>query len=155
MGINYHPRYNMSISQDVVWQLTKRNNAQLVKFNENMWSRHPLNMTGFHNASQAASTVSVHGARESVQHGATLKKDQKRFQVCMRHGTKKMAANSCSGGERSTLSSGTVHAAHRTIKGLVFQTHSARRNALRRLQRVSNSSRSSVPGAAAAPAKKE
>merc|ERR1712195_279766 len=90
--------------------LTKRNNAQLVKFNENMWSRHPLNMTGFHNASQAASTVSVHGARESVQHGATLKKDQKRFQVCMRHGAKhgikKMAANSCSGGERSTLSSG-------------------------------------------------
>merc|ERR1711865_355537 len=107
MGIFLKPKHNMSISQDLVWQLTKRNNAHLVKFNENMWSKHPLNMSGFHNSSAAASTISVKATRATVERKSGAKQNQKRFQVAV--------------------------------------THGARRNALRRLQRVNASTKASKP----------
>merc|ERR1711865_104597 len=149
MGIFLKPKHNMSISQDLVWQLTKRNNAHLVKFNENMWSKHPLNMSGFHNSSAAASTISVKATRATVERKSGAKQNQKRFQVAVTHGAvhgiKKMVANSSRGAVASNLTSATVHSAKRTIDGLVFPTHGARRNALRRLQRVNASTKASKP----------
>ena len=43
----------MKIPSEVVWQLTKKYNSFLVKFNGQQLSRDPLNLTNFHNASQA------------------------------------------------------------------------------------------------------
>jgi hypothetical protein len=135
----------MSVSQDLIWQLTKRNNAHLVKFNENMFSRHPLNMTGFHNASQAASTVGVASGKNGkkiyvgIRHGAN-------------HGINKKAVRKVATGSKadhSTTVHGTVSGARRAINAEIFMTHSARRNALKRLQRVAHSTRTNVNGMAA------
>merc|ERR1711957_145073 len=98
------------------WQLTKRNNANLVKFNGNMWSKAP-------------------------------RFDVVTKRIC-KNGIKKVTANSTIRGDNTRQSCSTVHGAARTIKALVYQTHSARRNAYKRLQRVANTSRSNVPGAA-------
>merc|ERR1712166_69064 len=143
MGINNIPFNNMSVSQDLIWQLTKRNNANLVKFNGNMWSKAPLNSTGFHNASQSASTISIHGSQ-----GPKAKRfDVVTKRIC-KNGIKKIAKCSTIRGDNTRQSCSTVHGAARTIKALVYQTHSARRNAYKRLQRVTNTSRANVHGAA-------
>ena len=51
-------------SQDVIWGVLKKRSAFLVKFNGSEWSKSPLSQTGFHNASEAANTVSVSGKKE-------------------------------------------------------------------------------------------
>lgn len=43
----------VKLPNSVLWQLTKKNNSFLVKFNGNTFSHDPLNLTGFHNASSA------------------------------------------------------------------------------------------------------
>lgn len=41
----------MKISNDVIWMLTKKNNAHIVKFNGQHFSKNPLNLTNLHNRS--------------------------------------------------------------------------------------------------------
>ena len=43
----------MRIPNSVVWQLTKKWNTHLVKFNGQQFTHDPLSLTNFHNASQA------------------------------------------------------------------------------------------------------
>ena len=68
-------------SPDVMWMLTKKWNAQKVRFNFNDWSKSPFSLTGFHNASQAANTVGVGGKKE-----LTDKKTVRRiFSLTLKH----------------------------------------------------------------------
>jgi large subunit ribosomal protein L28e len=46
----------MKLPSNVLWQLTKKNNAFLVKFNGQQFSHDPLNLTGLHNASSSGLT---------------------------------------------------------------------------------------------------
>ncbi len=43
----------MKIPNPVVWQLTKKNNAFLVKFNGQTFTHDPLSLTNLHNASSS------------------------------------------------------------------------------------------------------
>ena len=43
----------VKVSSDVIWQLTKKNNAYLVKFNGEQFSHGPLNLTNLHNKSSS------------------------------------------------------------------------------------------------------
>ena len=48
----------MKVPSDVIWQLTKKWNSKLVKFNGQTLSRDPLNLTGLHNASSSGTPPS-------------------------------------------------------------------------------------------------
>ena len=71
----------MKIPSAVVWQLTKRWNSHLVKFNGQQFTHDPLNATNLHNASQAglsndhAVNVSI---RKEASRGHVVKKQVKR-----------------------------------------------------------------------------
>ena len=43
----------MKIPSDVLWQLTKKYNSHIVKFNGNAFSSNPLNLTNLHNRSSS------------------------------------------------------------------------------------------------------
>ena len=86
----------------VLWALTKKNNAFLKKFNHNQWSHNPLSKTNFHNASSAASTCSIQGAkRVTVDKENKKEKTKQVFAVVtkhkMIHGKKAHKKNSTSG----------------------------------------------------------
>merc|ERR1712166_304893 len=136
MGIINYLRKQMSVSQDVIWQLTKRNNSSLVKFNFNSWSKNKMNMTGFHNASQSASCLSVK---------ATGKGKSLRFDIygkcAQKHGIKKVKA-SCN--------NGTNYCHHTSTAGHAAKAH--KKMALQRVQRIHVQDRSSVPKAKVAKA---
>jgi hypothetical protein len=71
----------MKTPDNVIWALTKRNSAYLVKFNGNSWTHNPLSQTGFHNASSANSTISVHGSTKKTD----KKKFKRTFSVLIKH----------------------------------------------------------------------
>ena len=71
----------MRIPNEVVWQLTKKYNSFLVKFNGQQFSRDPLNLTNFHNASSAGlsntqaiglSAAKTQGKKKGVKRVVTL-----------------------------------------------------------------------------------
>lgn len=57
----------MKIPSEVVWQLTKKYNSFLVKFNGQQFSTDPLNLTNLHNSSSAGlsnnQSIGLHGAK--------------------------------------------------------------------------------------------
>merc|ERR1711935_571164 len=147
MGIINYLRKHMSVSQDVIWQLTKRNNSSLVKFNFNQWSKNKMNMTGFHNASQAASSLSVKASGK----GKSL-----RFNIygkcAQKHGIKKVVKASCNNGTNYCHSTSTAGHAAKAVKNMVFPAAHHKKMALQRVQRIHVQDRSSVPKAKAAKA---
>ena len=71
----------MKIPNEVVWQLTKKYNSFLVKFNGQQFSRDPLNLTNFHNASSSGlsnnqsiglSAAKTQGKKKGVKRVVTL-----------------------------------------------------------------------------------
>lgn len=137
----------------VIWALTRKNNAYLKKFNGNQWSSNPLSTTGFHNASQSASTCSVQGVKRVV---AAKKDDEKKnekskkvFQVVlrhrMRHGKKVTKKNSQSGVlvSRHAITKPLTNAS-KAVSGLTYQSDAHKKQLLRRLYKVNKSLRSSV-----------
>ena len=46
----------MSVSNDVVWMLTKKQNNTLVKFNGEQFSSNPYNLTNLHNAAHSGAS---------------------------------------------------------------------------------------------------
>lgn len=100
----------------VIWALTKRNSSYLVKFNGNEFTHNPQSVTGLHNASDAANTVSLHGAREKTDKGAkrVFILTQKRNHA--RHGLKKKNHSSLDRAVQH-LTRETTHAA-KVINGL-------------------------------------
>merc|ERR1711990_98566 len=140
MGIINYKQKQMSVSQDVVWQLTKRNNSSLVKFNFNSWSKHRLNQTGFHCASQSASSLAVKptGSGKSLRFNIYGKCAQKR-------GIKKYCQTGNNNGAMYCHHTTTAGHAAKAVKNMVFPSANAKRSALRTVQRGHVAARSSVP----------
>jgi len=132
----------------VVWALTRRFNSSLVKFQGNSWSHAPTNMTGFHNASQSASTLGV-----SVEREPTKKSFRRNFTLTLTHkphhlrGARKAKSQSKQGYSKVTVRK-DVHRTAKAIKGLTFQNDRTKTLALRRLQRLANGSRTLARGEA-------
>ena len=140
----------------VIWGLTKKNNAFLKKFNGNQWSHSPLSVSGFHNASNSASTCSVQGVKKVQEDKAAKKDDEKKnekskkvFEIVMKHrmhhGRKVIKKNSTSQPDisRNTITK-DVHRVAKVINGLTFQSDAHKKQLLKRLAKASHSLRSSV-----------
>ena len=66
----------MKIPSEVVWQLTKRWNSSIVKFNGQSFSSDPLNLTNFHNASSAGSNNHAVGISAVKEQGKKVINEQ-------------------------------------------------------------------------------
>ena len=97
----------MKIPNEVVWQLTKKYNSFLVKFNGQQLSRDPLNLTNFHNASSAGlsntqaiglSAAKTQGKKKGVKRVVTLLQKHKTHNK-----VSKVKKNSNSGAFASTI----------------------------------------------------
>merc|ERR1712048_25444 len=140
-----------AVSQDVIWGITKKRNAQLVKFNGNQGSKSPFSHSGFHNASSAANTVGVVGKKElndkkNVRRVFTLTLKHKR-----RNGIqKRKAASQSKPGYSVHDVRREVNRAAKTIAGLSWADQKEKNSLLRRLAASSNAIRTSLPGASKA-----
>ena len=129
----------------VIWALTKRNSAHLVKFNGNSWTHNPLSLTNFHNASSAASTVSVTGSKKHSE-----KKFKRTITLITKHkqtyGAKKARSDKSQAGLLVSTVNMTknVHHAQKAIQGLTYQNQKVKNLALRRLARVNAATRQHV-----------
>merc|ERR1712151_394857 len=139
------------VSQDVIWGITKKRNAHLVKFNGNQWSKSPFSHSGFHNASSSANTVGVVGKKElndkkNVRRVFTLTLKHKR-----RNGIqKRKAASQSKPGYSVHDVRREVNRAAKTIAGLSWADQKEKNSLLRRLAAASNAMRSTLPGASKA-----
>lgn len=50
----------MKIPSDVMWQLTKKYNSNIVKFNGESFSHNPLNLTNLHNRSSSGNLINIY-----------------------------------------------------------------------------------------------
>jgi len=130
----------------VIWALTRKNNAHLVKFNGNQWTSHPLSVTNMHNASESASQLSVHGSHTA---DADRKKFKRHFTVTLRHaqrhGRKSIGKDSSSRLCHSELRmSKPMHKVAQAINGFTWQNDNQKRRAIRRLLRESRAQRQHV-----------
>ena len=143
----------MKIPSSVLWQLTKRNNSFLVKFNGQTFSRDPLNLTGLHNASSSGITKdgaiglqsfkvkSKKGTRNAV---ALLTKHKSHNKITKRK------KNSTSGAvySKTELKRG-INRIGKVVKGLPLINEKTRKLALKRVQRLHVANRNQVKGVAA------
>ena len=133
----------------MIWGLTKKWNSKLVKFNGNQWSSSPFSLSGFHNASESASTVGIQAVKEKSKkaHRAVFRMHLKHKSISkstkVHKGARKIASSV------DDIKKGVNHAA-KTINGLTFANASLKKRALRRLARASAANKSSVKGAAKA-----
>lgn len=151
-GINLCICRQMKIPSSVLWQLTKKNNSFLVKFNGQTFTHDPLNLTGLHNASSAG--LSNDGA---ISLQATKEKSKKASRPVFTLLHKHKSHNKITKKKNST--SGLVYSAQplrrginrigKIIKGLPTLTEKVRRVALKRAQRLHVATRSHVKGVAA------
>ena len=124
----------------VLWALTKKNNAHLVKFNRNQWSSNPLNTTGFHCASQDASSVSVGAARHNTKKGFGVHYIVKQAHA-QHQGRKKICK---SGLVMSDVRTTSVKHAVKAINGMQHASQKSKDMALRRLARQAAANRKDV-----------
>lgn len=137
----------MKTPSDIIWALTKRNSSYLVKFNGNQWTHNPLSSTGLHNASSANSTINVVSSHKKTE----KKKFKRTFSLLLQHGEKHGVKKTRSAKSQSLISHSKhdlnheVHAASKTIGKLTFQNQKEKNRALRRLARLSATTRLNVP----------
>ena len=136
-----------AVSQDLIWGITKKRNAFLVKFNGQQWSKNPLSQTGFHNASEAANTVGVAGKKElndkkNVRRVFTLTLKHKRRNGIQK---RKVGSQSKPGYSVHEVRREVNHTA-KTIKALSWVDERERTALLRRLARSSRSMKSTQKG---------
>lgn len=143
----------MKIPSSVLWQLTKKNNAFLVKFNGQSFTHDPLSLTGLHNAStsglanegsvglQSIKVKSKKGTRGAM---VLLQKHKSHNKITKRK------KNSTSGlvYSRNELRRG-INRIGKIVKGLPHLTEKKRNLALKRVQRLHVANRSHVKGVAA------
>ena len=143
----------MKIPSEVVWQLTKKYNSFLVKFNGQQFSRDPLNLTNFHNASSSGlsnnqsiglSAAKTQGKKKGVKRVVTLLQRHK-----SNNNITKVKKNSTRGSlaSRVVLKRG-INRIGKVVKGLSNISERTRKIALRRLQRLHVATRPTVKGAA-------
>ena len=127
-----------AVSQDVIWGVTKKRSAFLVKFNGNNWSKSPFSHSGFHNASSSANTVGVAGKKELND-----KKNVRRvFSLTLKHkrrngiAKRKVGSQSKPGYSVHEVRREVNHTA-KTIKALSWADDKEKASLLRRLARSS------------------
>ena len=139
----------MKIPSEVVWQLTKKWNSKLVKFNGQQWTSSNLSLTNFHNASQSASTIGL--TAEKVKG----KKGTKRV-VTLRqaHKSHNKISKRKNNSQSKLLTSNVVlkrglNRIGKVVNGLSFINNRVRVAALRRLRRLHTATRPIVKGGVA------
>ena len=124
----------------VIWALTRKNNCNLVKFNKNMWSNASTNATGFHNATQTASPVSVQASRVS-----TKKQWRRVFTLKQAHGQHNGAKKIVKSGLTvSDIPCKEMKHARKGIAGMMHVNNKSKVLALRRLARCHAANRSTT-----------
>ena len=137
----------MPASQDVLWALTKRNNAFLVKFGtrkQKQWSHDPTNLTGFHSASNYGSNVGVQASRDGKRHAFTVIQKH-----ATKNGIKKVTRGPAKIDRQVTKVLRSVNGAAKLVQNLNFETDKSKRAALKRLGRANYALRDNVPAAKA------
>ncbi len=139
----------MKIPSEVVWQLTKKWNSQLVKFNGQQWTHNPMSLTNFHNASSVASPIGLTGVK------AKGKKGSKRVVTLLqRHKSHNKIAKRKNNSQSKLLASNVVlrrgiNRIGKVVKGLPYINERVRRTALRRVRSLHVATRPTVKGAVA------
>jgi len=153
-GINFCIyRQMVKLPNSVVWQLTKKNNSFLVKFNGQTFSHDPLNLTGLHNASQAGLSNSQAVGLQS-QKVKSKKGTRGALTLLQRHKSHnkitKNKKNSTSGAVYSSqvLKRG-INRIGKVVKNLTHVSERVRRLALKRVQRLHVANRAQVKSVAA------
>lgn len=139
----------MRIPSEVVWQLTKKWNSKLVKFNGQQFSHDPLSLTNFHNASSSSSTVGLSAVKAKGKKGTKsvvtlLQKHKSHNKIAKRKNNSQSALLA----SRVVLKRG-INRIGKVVKGLSNVTEKTRKTALRRLRKLHGSTRPIVKGAAA------
>ena len=133
----------------VIWALTKRNSSYLVKFNGNEFTHDPHSVTGFHNASESANKVSIHGARVATKKGAKRVFTLTQEHHNARHGLKKAKPGkslSRLNHAEQPLTKETTHAV-KVINGLDKVNQTRKNRIVRRLARLHAANRTHVEAA--------
>ena len=139
----------MKIPSEVVWQLTKKWNSQLVKFNGQQFTSNPLSLTNFHNASQSASTIGLSAEKvkgkkgtKRIEHLHETHKSHDKIAKRKNNSTSKLNVSNV------TLKRG-INRIGKVVKGLPAINNRVRVAALRRLRRLHVATRPIVKGGAA------
>ena len=138
----------MKIPREVVWQLTKKWNSNLVKYNGQQWSSDPLNLTGLHNASSTG-VVGLSARKEKGKKGS--KRVITLLQAHKSHNKiTKRKKNSQSGVYTSKIELRRgLRRIGKAVQGLNGVSNRTKQVALKRLQRLHKASRPHVKGAVA------
>lgn len=145
----------VKLPSSVLWQLTKKNNSFLVKFNGQTFSHDPLNLTGLHNASASGlsnnQAVSVQATKVTSKKGKGKKAEFRLHNSHKSHNKiSKAKKGSTSGAVYSTTSVRRgVNRIAKVVKNLTHISERTRKLALKRVQRLHAASRTHVKGAAA------
>ena len=143
----------VKLPSSVLWQLTKKNNSFLVKFNGQTFSHDPLNLSGLHNASSSGlsnnAAVGVQATKVTSKKG---KGKRAEFSLLQSH----KAHNKISKAKKNSTS-GTSYSAQpvrrgvnriaKVVKNMTHISERVRKLALKRVQRLHAGSRTHVKGA--------
>lgn len=138
----FHPFIGstMKIPSEVVWQLTKKWNSKLVKFNGQQFSHDPFSLSNLHNASQANSTVGLSAKKVQGKKGKIVAKRVVSLIQKNKSSSRKSAASS-----KVELRRG-INSVGRVVKGLNI-SQGSKKLALKRAQRLIASTRPHVKSA--------
>lgn len=104
----------VKLPNSVLWQLTKKNNSFLVKYNGQTFSHDPLNLTGLHNASSAGlsnnQAVGVQVAKVASKKG---KGKKAQFSLLNRHKSHNKIAKA-----KKASTSGAVYSSQPVRRGV-------------------------------------
>ena len=140
----------MKIPSSVVWQLTKKWNSKLVKFNGQQFSHDPLNLTNLHNASSSGysndQAIGLTSRKEKAKKGSRrvitlLQKHKSHNKIAKR----RQASTSKLNNSVVDLKRG-INRIGKVVKGLSNISERTRRIALRRVQRLHVATRPAVKG---------
>ena len=141
----------MKIPSCVVWQLTKKWNCNLVKFNGQQFSYDPLNLTNLHNASASGTNDQAIGlvgrkekGKKAFRRVFTLLQKHKEHNKVSKRNPKSQSALAYS---RNDLRRGMKRLG-KVVQGLPNVNERTRKLALKRLQRLHVAYRSHVKGVA-------
>ena len=142
----------MKLPSSVVWQLTKKWNSQLVKFNGQHFSHDPLNLTNLHNATACGfsneQSIGLSGRKESAKKGS-----KRVITLTLKHKSHNKIAKRKQNSQ-SKLNVSVIELKRgmnrigKVVKGLSNVSEKTKKIALKRLQRLHVSTRSTVKGGA-------
>ena len=143
----------MKIPSSVVWQLTKKWNSQLVKFNGQHFTHDPLSLTNLHNASQVGlsnnQAIGLSSRKEKAKKGS-----RRVITLLQAHKSHNKITKSKKNSQSKLLASSIdlkrgINRIGKVVKGLSNVSDKNKKTALKRLQRLHVATRTHVKGGAA------